>query len=80
MNTLHYRVRTVEILHLVDGLWSSSAFIHREGEEQPCHILLHAGKSRCNENAQHLARRAAEQWLHSEALRDSDCAREPSGS
>lgn len=63
MNTLNYRVRTVDILHLVDGLWSSSAFIHRLDEDDPCHVLLHAGRGRRKEDAQQLAMVAAADWL-----------------
>lgn len=76
MSAPDYRVRTVEILHLVDGLWSSSAFIHRSGEEKPCEILLHAGRSRCKEEAEHLARLAADRWLRASLVAEP-CSQPP---
>ncbi|MDG2526567.1 hypothetical protein P6166_14515 [Stenotrophomonas sp. HITSZ_GD] len=77
MNTCHYRVRTVEIFHLVDGLWSSSVFIHRDGDTLPLQILLHAGRSRHKETARHLAALAAKRCLQEALKGDACCTQKP---
>ncbi|MDG2526572.1 hypothetical protein P6166_14540 [Stenotrophomonas sp. HITSZ_GD] len=70
MDTPHYRVRTVEVWSVVNGLWNSTVFIYHGDSETPCAILLHAGRGRSQEEAERLANQAAQEWLRDDKGRE----------
>lgn len=65
MCNTQYRIRTAEAVHLSDGQWRATAFIHEGENERPIKILLHAGRSRERESARLQAIAAAQEVVES---------------
>lgn len=65
MSSIQYRIHTAEAVHLSDGQWRATAFIHEGDSEQPIKILLHAGRAREREVARLQAVAAAQDVIDS---------------